>query len=327
MSWRGRPVLVTGAGGFVGSHLTERLVELGAEVRALVHYNALDSWGWLDRSAASREGRVIAGDVCDRESVHQAMQGTQVVFHLAALIAIPYSYHAPRSYVRTNIEGTLNVLQSARELGVERVVHTSTSETYGSARYVPIDEDHPLVGQSPYAASKIGADKLAESFYSSFDLPVATLRPFNTYGPRQSARAVVPTIITQALTSSEVRLGNLAPTRDLCFVRDTVEGFIKIAERPQAVGQVINLGTGQEISIGDLARTIVGLLGKDVAIVSEAVRQRPERSEVDRLCASNVRARELLGWQPRFSLREGLERTIAWLERNLDHYRPGRYAL
>jgi dTDP-glucose 4,6-dehydratase len=319
-------VLVTGAGGFIGSHLTERLVELGATVRALVHYNALGTWGWLDRSPRRDDVEVVAGDVCDRDSVRQAMQDAEVVFHLAALIAIPYSYHAPLSYVRTNIEGTLNVLQAARELGVERVVHTSTSEVYGSARYVPMDEEHPLQGQSPYSASKIAADKLAEAYHLSFGLPVATIRPFNTYGPRQSARAVIPTIITQALTQPAVRLGSLSPTRDLNYVTDTVAGFVRVAEAPEAIGQVVNVGSGQEIAVGDLARTILDLMGKDLPVVCEEQRVRPENSEVERLCADNRKARAL-GWQPQVTLKEGLLRTIAWVEENLEQYRPGVYTV
>lgn len=328
MKWHGKKVLVTGAGGFIGSHLTERLVVLGADVKALVHYNALGRWGWLDHSAIRNDIQVVTGDIADRDSVRQAMDGVEVVFHLAALIGIPYSYHAPASYVRTNIEGTLNVLQNARDVAVERVVHTSTSEAYGSARYVPIDEEHPLQGQSPYAATKIGADKLAEAFHRSFGVPVATVRPFNTYGPRQSARAVIPTIITQALTQSEIRLGNLAPTRDLNYVKDTAEGFISVAAHAQAVGQVINIGTGKEISIGDLVKTILELLNKqDLPIVSESQRQRPEGSEVDRLCAANYKAETLLGWKPQYTLRKGLQETIAWMEEHLERYRPETYSL
>jgi NAD dependent epimerase/dehydratase len=327
LSWKGRHVLVTGAGGFIGSHLAERLVQAGAQVRAFVHYNALGSWGWLDHSPLRGEMEVAAGDICDRDSVRQAMPGVEVVFHLAALIAIPYSYHAPLSYVRTNVEGTLNVLQAGRDLEVERIVHTSTSEVYGSARYIPIDEDHPLQGQSPYSASKIGADKLAEAYYCSFALPVTTLRPFNTYGPRQSARAVIPTIITQALTQPVVRLGNLGPTRDLVYVADTVEGFLRVAECPGTIGQVIHIGSGQEISIGDLARLILDLVGVEKAIVSEAQRVRPEESEVDRLCASGRKAREIMGWQPRYTLRDGLVQTIAWMEENLERYRPETYTV
>jgi len=325
LNWTGKQVLVTGAGGFIGSHLSERLVELGARVRAFVHYNSLGKWGWLDASPYKDEFEVIAGDIADRDSVRKAVQGTKVVFHLAALIGIPYSYQAPASYVQTNIVGTLNVLQAALDAGVARVVHTSTSEAYGTAQYVPIDEAHPLQGQSPYSATKIGADKLAESFYRSFNLPVATIRPFNTYGPRQSARAVIPTIITQALTRPEIHLGSLTPTRDLNFVRDTVEGFICMATTDAAVGEVINIGTGKEIAIGDLATLILSLMGRDLPIISESDRTRPEKSEVNRLCADASKARQLLGWQPQHSLEEGLQKTIAWVEAHLDEYSPEQY--
>lgn len=324
---KGKSVLVTGGGGFIGSHLCERLVELGADVRAMVHYNALGTWGWLDTSPRRDDIEVLAGDIADRDSVRHASEGREIIFHLAALIAIPYSYHAPLSYVRTNIEGTLNVLQTARELAVERVVHTSTSEVYGTAQTVPIDENHPLQGQSPYAASKIGADKIAESFHLSFGVPVITVRPFNTFGPRQSARAVIPTIITQCLTGESVRLGNLHPTRDLNYVGNTVDGFIKAAETTAAIGQTINLGSGREISIGDLAHLIANLTGRAIAIESDAQRLRPEDSEVDRLLADAARARELLGWEPEISLEDGLQKTIEWIQVNMDRYRPGVYNL
>lgn len=327
MNWIGKRVLVTGAGGFIGSHLAERLVEAGANARALVHYNALGTWGWLDHSLLRKEMEVVAGDICDRDSVLQAMQGVETVFHLAALIAIPYSYHAPASYIRTNVEGTLNVLQGARELGVERVVHTSTSEVYGTARYVPIDEAHPLQGQSPYSASKIGADKLAEAFHLSFDVPVVTVRPFNTFGPRQSARAIIPTIIAQCLATETIRLGNLHPTRDLSYVADTVDGFLRSGWVPEALGQTINLGSGQEISIGALAELIARLAGQPFDIESHADRLRPDKSEVERLVADNTRARTLLGWEPTVSLEEGLVRTIEWLRQNLERYRPDVYVI
>lgn len=323
----GKRVLVTGAGGFIGSHLSERLVEMGANVRALVHYNALGNWGWLDQSPVRSQIQVVAGDVCDRDSVRQAVQGVEIVFHLAALIAIPYSYHAPASYVRTNVEGTLNILQVSRELGVERVVHTSTSEVYGTARYAPIDESHPLQGQSPYSASKIGADKLAEAFYLSFGLPVVTVRPFNTFGPRQSARAVIPTIITQCLTGKTVRLGNLHPTRDLNYVANTVEGFVLAAATPEAVGKTINLGSGREISIGDLAQLIAQLVGQPITIESEEQRARPDGSEVERLLADNTLAGSLLKWKPATTLEEGLEHTIQWVQQHLERYRPDVYIL
>jgi dTDP-glucose 4,6-dehydratase len=270
---------------------------------------------------------IIVGDICDRDSVRQATQGVEVVFHLAALIAIPYSYHAPASYVRTNVEGTLNVLQAAREFGVECVIHTSTSEVYGTARYVPIDEAHPLQGQSPYAASKIGADKMAEAFHLSFGLPVVTVRPFNTFGPRQSARAVIPAIITQCLSGETVRLGNLHPTRDLNYVTNTVEGFLLAACKPEAIGQTINLGSGREMSVGDLAQLIARLAHRPIAIESAAERVRPGKSEVERLLADNTRARTVLGWSPAMSLEEGLERTIAWMQTHLERYRPDVYVL
>lgn len=327
MNWSGKRVLVTGAGGFIGSHLAELLVELGAEVRALVHYNALGGWGWLDHSPLAGEMDVRAGDIADRDSVRQVVADSEVVFHLAALIAIPYSYHAPGSYVRANVEGTLNVLQACREVGVERLVHTSTSEVYGTARYVPIDESHPLQGQSPYSATKIGADKLAEAFHLSFDLPVTTVRPFNTYGPRQSARAVIPTIIRQCLAGQPVRLGNLHPTRDLNYVAGTVNGFLAAAATPAAVGRTINLGSGQEISIGDLAELIIRLTGARSTIVTEEQRVRPEGSEVERLLADNTLARTLLGWEPQIGLEEGLARTIAWFHDHQQRYRLDAYQL
>ena len=327
MNWQGKSVLVTGAGGFIGSHLAERLAEVGARVRALVHYNALGTRGWLDQSTVSGEMEVIAGDIGDRDSVSQAMRNVEFVFHLAALIAIPYSYHAPASYVRTNIEGTLHVLQAAREQAVERVIHTSTSEVYGTARYVPIDEAHPLKGQSPYSASKIGADKLVESFHSSFQLPVVTVRPFNTFGPRQSARAVVPTIIAQCLAGEIVRLGNLHPTRDLNYVSNTVDGYLSAASSPDALGQTINLGSGREISIGELALLIARLTHSSVVIESEDERIRPAGSEVERLLADHTLAQTLLGWKPKVSLEEGLTRTIEWMRPHLERYRPGVYIM
>lgn len=327
MNWKGKKVLVTGAGGFIGSHLTEKLVKLGASVRGMVHYNALGTWGWLDHSEVRNDVDVIAGDVRDRDSVDTAMQGVDSVFHLAALIAIPYSYQAPLSYIRTNIEGTHNVLQAAREIGVARVVHTSTSEVFGTALYVPIDENHPLQGQSPYAASKIGADKLAEAFHLSFQLPVVTVRPFNTFGPRQSARAVIPTIITQYLKGKSVNLGNLHPTRDLNYVSDTVEGFLRAASVGDAIGKTINLGSGEETSIKALAELIAELIGGSVDIQSDPERIRPQDSEVERLVADNRLARKLLGWKPSTSLEGGLKKTIEWIREHLERYRPGVYTL
>ena len=327
MDWSRQTVLVTGAGGFIGSHLTERLIALGARTRALVRYNSANSWGWLDSSPVKSDIEVFLGDIRDQDSLQKAFRGVDIVFHLAALIAIPYSYHAPLSYVRTNVEGTLNVLQMARDAGVRLVVHTSTSEVYGTARYVPIDEEHPLQGQSPYSASKIAADKLAEAFHLSFALPVAIIRPFNTFGPRQSARAIIPAIVTQALTQPEVHLGSLEPTRDFTHVADTVEGFIRIAECPEVIGKAINIGSGQDILIGDLAKTILHLIGKEMPIIRDNERLRPENSEVERLCADNRKAREILGWQPRYSLRDGLTHSIEWLEENLERYRLGVYTI
>lgn len=327
MNWKGKRVLVTGAGGFIGSHLTERLVELGATTRAFVHYNALGSWGWLDQSPVSDHIEVVAGDICDSQSVRSAIADAEIVFHLAALIAIPYSYRAPGAYVRANIDGTLNVLQAARELGVERLVHTSTSEVFGSARYVPIDEDHPQHGQSPYSATKIGADKIAESFHLSFGVPVVTVRPFNTFGPRQSARAVLPTIISQCLAGNVIKLGNISSTRDLNFVSNTVDGFVLAGATPRAVGQTINLGSGREISIGDLAQLIARIIGTPITIATDEERLRPGASEVDRLLAANARAKDVLGWEPAISLEEGLERTVEWMKVHRARYREGVYAI
>jgi NAD dependent epimerase/dehydratase len=323
--WDGRKVLVTGAGGFIGSHLAERLVALGAGVRALVEYNSLDSWGWLDDSPARGGMQVQLGDVRDPESARTAMDGVDTVFHLAALIAIPYSYEAPASYVQTNVVGTLNVLHAARTCGARLVVHTSTSEVYGTARYVPIDEDHPLQGQSPYAASKIGADKMAEAFHLSYGLPLMTIRPFNTYGPRQSARAVIPTILTQLLAGSVVELGHLEPTRDFTYVSDTVEAFVKLADCPAAIGQTVNVGSGKEISIGELVERAEAVVGRSAPLQQVAERLRPPASEVERLCAGTERLRALVEWEPAVSLDDGLAATAEWLEANLERYRTGAY--
>jgi NAD dependent epimerase/dehydratase len=324
---KGRRVLVTGAGGFIGSHLAERLAALGARTRAATRYSSTASRGWLAGSPFEADIEVVTIDVTDRDTVLKATKDVDIVFHLAALIGIPYSYDAPQSYVRTNVEGSVNVFQAALDAGVQRVVHTSTSEVYGTARYVPIDEAHPLQGQSPYSASKIGADKQAEAFWRSHGLPVVTVRPFNTYGPRQSARAVIPTIVTQALAGQRIKLGNLSPTRDLNFVADTVEGFCLAALSPDVVGETLNLGTGQEISIGDLARKICGLMGVEIPIEQEAQRLRPELSEVERLCASADRAHRLLGWSPKHSLDEGLRQTIGWISERPGLYNVGAYAV
>jgi dTDP-glucose 4,6-dehydratase len=327
MTWNDREVLVTGAGGFIGSHLTERLVNEGASVRAFVRYNSRGEVGLLSQLLPKTLSRltVIAGDLRDVEAVRAAARGVDTIFHLGALIAIPYSYRHPREVIETNVMGTLNVLSATREYGVSRVIHTSTSEVYGTAQYVPIDENHPLQGQSPYSASKIGADKVVESFYRSFELPVATLRPFNTYGPRQSARAVIPTIITQALTRDQIRLGSLQPMRDFTFIEDTVRGFLLAAAADGAVGQEINIGSGNCISIGDLARKIMALVGRELPLVTEEERLRPVQSEVMRLHASNRRACDLIGWQPQISLDAGLARTVAWIRQNLELYDPDVY--
>lgn len=312
-------VLVTGADGFIGSHLTEALVRLGYRVRAFVFYNSFNSWGWLDRCAPDVKGHfeVFAGDIRDPHGVKQAMKGCDAVLHLAALIAIPFSYHSPDTYVDTNIKGTLNILQAARDLGVKRVVHTSTSEVYGTARFVPITEEHPLQGQSPYSATKIAADQLAYSFHASFGLPVAIVRPFNTYGPRQSARAVIPTIISQIANGQrQLKLGALAPTRDFNFVEDTVAGFIAVLNAEQGLGEVVNIGSNFEISIGDTAHLIAEVMNADIEILTDEVRLRPESSEVERLWADNAKAKRIFTWEPCFGGREGFKRglqnTVDW---------------
>ena len=331
-----RRVLVTGADGFIGSHLCEALVARGYAVRAFVFYNAFDSRGWLDTMPPEVKDalEVFAGDVRDPHGVRQAMEGCEAVLHLAALIGIPYSYHSPDTYVDTNVKGTLNVLQAARQLELPRVVHTSTSEVYGTARFVPITEDHPLQGQSPYAATKIGADQLALSFHAAFGTPVTVLRPFNTYGPRQSARAVIPTVITQlAAGRRRLRLGALHPTRDFNFVADTVAGFVAALESEAGAGEVINLGSGHEISIGDTVRLIAEIMGVEAELETDAQRLRPAASEVERLCADNTKARRLLDWRPEYAgregLRRGLEATVAWFRdpANLARYRPEHYAI
>ena len=322
-------VLVTGAGGFIASHLVERLIAEGARVRAFVRYNSRGDLGLLRMlpAEAFSQLEIVAGDLRDVEAVRESVKDIDTVFHLGALIAIPYSYVHPREVVETNVMGTLNVLMAAREFGTRRVVHTSTSEVYGTARYVPIDENHPLQGQSPYSASKIGADRIAESFYRSFNVPVVTIRPFNTYGPRQSARAVIPTIISQALTRDEVKLGSLGPSRDLTFVADTVDGFLRVASAENVLGEEINLGNDNTIRIGDLAEKIFGMIGKTPRLVSDSQRIRPGKSEVLKLWASNKKAKELIGWEPRVSLDEGLHRTIEWISAHLDLYQPDQYTV
>nr|WP_297351317.1 NAD-dependent 4,6-dehydratase LegB [uncultured Caldimonas sp.] len=334
MKLTGKKVLVTGADGFIGSHLTEHLVRAGVDVRAFVYYNSFNSWGWLDEAddEVKRSLDVFAGDIRDPHGVRTAMQGCDAVFHLAALIAIPYSYHSPDTYVDTNIKGTLNVVQAARELGVQRVVHTSTSEVYGTARFVPISEEHPLQGQSPYSASKIGADQIALSFQLSFGTPVAVIRPFNTYGPRQSARAVIPTIITQVASGARrVKLGAIHPTRDFNYVQDTVRGFLAVAECDAAIGQVLNVGSNFEISIGETATLIAELMGQEIEFESDEQRLRPAGSEVERLWADNQRVLSLTGWRPQYGQRDGLARglreTIDWFSRpeNLRRYKAGLY--
>ena len=336
MKLKGKKILITGADGFIGSHLVEEMIRRGNDVRAFVYYNSFSSWGWLDHAENGIKSSldVFAGDIRDPYGVKRAMQGCDVVMHLAALIAIPYSYHSPETYVDTNIKGTLNVLQAARDLGVERVIHTSTSEVYGTAQTVPISEDHPLQGQSPYSATKIGADQIALSFFASFETPVSVVRPFNTYGPRQSARAIIPSLIIQMTgkeTPVRVKVGSLHPTRDFNYVDDTVRGFIAMAEADRVAGETINLGSNYDISIGDLINMIAELMGKRVEAEVDPARVRPDRSEVERLRADNRKARDLLGWAPEYAgldgLRRGLEKTIQWFERpeNRSAYKANIY--
>lgn len=329
MNWKDKKVLVTGAGGFIASHLVERLVSEGADVRAFVRYNSRNDYGMLKLISADVFSKIeiMQGDLRDNEAVRNAVKGVDTVFHLGALIAIPYSYVNPREVIDVNIMGTLNVLMAARDFGTRRVVHTSTSEVYGTAQYVPIDEKHPLQGQSPYSASKIGADRIAESFYRSFEVPVVTLRPFNTYGPRQSARAVIPTIITQALTRDEVKLGSLDPSRDFTFVHDTASGFLKVAEANNVLGEEVNLGNDNTIRIGNLANKIFEIIGKTPKVSLDPQRIRPNKSEVMKLWASNHKAKELIGWEPRISLDEGLRLTIEWISKHLDLYSPDHYTV
>jgi len=323
-------VLVTGADGFIGSHLVEELVSRGVRPRALVHYDFRESWGWLDAMPRDVLARVevVAADVRDPYAVRKAVEGCSTVFHLAALIGIPYSYTAPSSYVDTNVKGTLHILQASLDEKVDLVVHTSTSETYGTAQYVPIDERHPLVAQSPYAASKIAADKLAEAFHLSFGLPVATVRPFNTFGPRQSNRAVIPTIATQALSGAEeIRLGSLHPIRDFTYVKDTVAGFLAVAQCQKAIGRVTNIGNGKGISVGELAQLILDACGSSARILHSEERMRPAESEILRLICDNTWAVENVGWRPRYALRDALTETVSWLRSHLAQYKTGRYTV
>ena len=321
-------VLVTGADGFIGSHLVESLLEKGYEVKAFTYYNSFNTWGWLDTLSKDKleQIEIFSGDIRDPNGVYEAMTGVDQVFHLAALIAIPFSYHSPDSYVDTNIKGTLNVLQAAKKLETSRILVTSTSEVYGTAQYVPIDEKHPFQGQSPYSATKIGADRLAESFYRSFDMPISIVRPFNTYGPRQSARAVIPTIITQLLAGKEeIKLGSLTPTRDFNYVKDTASGFIEISKSDRTIGEEINIATQQEISIGDLANEIIAQINPKARIICEEERLRPEKSEVNRLLGSNTKIKELTKWTPNYTFREGIQETIQWIKQNMDAYKTDIY--
>ncbi len=327
-----KKVLVTGADGFIGSHLTEALVNAGYKVRAFVYYNSFNRWGWLDAFPKELLDKIeiFAGDIRDPNGVRTAMEGIDTVFHLAALIAIPFSYHSPDSYVDTNVKGTLNILQAARLLGTKRVLVTSTSEVYGTAQFVPITEEHPYQGQSPYSASKIGADRMAESFYRSFDLPLTIVRPFNTFGPRQSARAVIPTIITQLLSGfEEIKLGDLTPTRDFVYAKDTAQGFIEIAKSDKTIGEEINIATQSEITIGQLAQEMIDQINPKAKIICDEQRLRPEKSEVNRLFGSNEKIKSLTDWKQKYSLTEGLEETIKWFSstENLRQYKPGIYNL
>jgi len=326
----GKKVLVTGADGFIGSHLVEHLLYQGCQVKAFVYYNSFNSWGWLDSLSKEtlKQIEIFSGDVRDPNGVRSAMQNVDIVFHLAALIAIPYSYHSPDSYVDTNIKGTLNVLQAARTLNTERVVITSTSEVYGTAQYIPIDEKHARQGQSPYSATKIGADHMAESFFRSFGLPVSIVRPFNTYGPRQSARAVIPTIITQLLNGfTEIKLGALTPTRDLLFVKDTVRGFVEVAQCDSLIGEEVNLATQKEVSIGNLAQQMIDIINPDSRVISDEQRLRPQKSEVERLLGSNQKIKQHTNWEPKYTLKQGLSETIEWFRSkdNLQRYKADIY--
>ncbi len=323
-----RKVMVTGADGFIGSHLTQQLIREGYDVTAFCLYNSFGQWGWLDTLSKEEKAnmKVVLGDVRDPNGVRVAMKGQDTVFHLAALIAIPFSYHSPDTYVDTNVKGTLNILQAARDLDTRRVLVTSTSEVYGTAQYVPIDEKHPYQGQSPYSATKIGADRIAESFYRSFETPVTIVRPFNTYGPRQSARAVIPTIITQLLSGAEeIKLGSLTPTRDFNYVKDTANGFVTIANHDNTIGRELNIATEQEISIGDLANELIRQINPNARIICEEQRLRPEKSEVNRLLGTAKQLNSLTGWKPNYTFEQGIAETIEWMRANLDRYKPEIY--
>lgn len=321
-----KTILITGAGGFIGSHLTELCIEEGYSVKAFIHYNSRNNWGWLEESKYKNELEVISGDIRDYDSVYNAMKGCDTVFHLAALIGIPYSYISPLAYIRTNIEGTYNILQSAKELKTTEILITSTSEIYGTAQYVPMDENHPIVGQSPYSATKIGADHLSLSFYRSFGLPVKIVRPFNVYGPRQSARAIIPTIIAQLLSGKNaIKLGNLHPTRDLTFVKDTVRGFIEIAKSDKLFGEITNIGMNEEVSIGDLVNLIAKLMNANVKIERVVDRIRPDKSEVERLYCDNFKILKYTNWKPKYTLEKGLSLTIEWMKQNMKFYKPEIY--
>ncbi|WP_417204509.1 NAD-dependent 4,6-dehydratase LegB [Acetoanaerobium sticklandii] len=323
-----KKVLITGADGFIGSHLTEELIRQGHKVKAFAYYNSFNTWGWLDTLSADimKEVEVFTGDIRDPNGVREAMKGMEEVYHLAALIAIPFSYHSPDTYVDTNIKGTLNVLQAARDIDISRLLITSTSEVYGTAQYVPIDELHPFQGQSPYSATKIGADRLAESFYRSFNMPITIVRPFNTYGPRQSARAVIPTIITQLLSGKEeIELGALSPTRDFNFVKDTANGFIEIAKSDKTIGEEINIATQQEISIGELAQELIRQINPNARIICDEQRLRPEKSEVNRLLGSNEKIKKLTNWKPNYTFEQGIAETVEFFKGNLDKYKTDIY--
>jgi len=319
-------ILVTGSAGFIGSHLTELMVRAGYNVKAFIHYNSKNNWGWLEESKCKKEIEIITGDIRDYDSVYSAMNGVDTVFHLAALIGIPYSYVSPLAYIRTNIEGTYNILQSAKELELQNILITSTSETYGTAQYVPIDEKHPMVGQSPYSATKIAADQIALSYYRSFNLPVKVVRPFNTYGPRQSARAFIPTVISQVLSGiDEIKVGNLTPTRDLTYVKDTARGFLEIAKSDSTVGEITNIGMKEEISMGNLVKLIGKIIGQEITIVTDKNRIRPEKSEVERLFCDNSKILKNTNWKPQYDLEKGIQETVAWLKENIHLYKPVIY--